>query len=135
MITIARSFTRGVAAASLLATALVTTATAVAAQGNDVPRGIWLAGSGSQTAVGTDWGHLTLRDGVLAFKSSTMEWQLAAADIKRASIEKPDRLLVESVAGETYYLTILDARMTAGSPREALKIIERALRAPAARRE
>ena len=107
----------------------------VAARGDDAPRGIWLAGSGSQAAAGTDLGHLTLRDGVLAFKSSTTEWQLAAAEIKRASIEKSDRLLVESVAGETYYLTILDARMTAGSPREALKIIQKALRAPAARRE
>ena len=135
MITIARSFTRVVATAALLATALVTTETAVAARGDEAPRGIWLAGSGSQTATGTDFGHLTLRDGVLAFKSSTMEWQLAAADIKRASIEKSDRLLVEGVAGETYYLTILDARMTAGSPRDALRIIQRALRAPAARRE
>jgi len=135
MITIARSFTRVVATAALLATALVTAETAVAARGDEAPRGIWLAGSGNQAAVGTELGHLTLRDGVLAFKSSTTEWQLAASEIKRASIEKSDRLLVEGVTGETYYLTILDARLTASSPREALKIIQRALRAPTARRE
>jgi hypothetical protein len=135
MITIAHSFTRVVIGAALLATALLTMPGPAAAQGDESPRGVWMAGSGPQASGGANWGRLMLRNGVLTFHAATTEWQLAVADIKRAAIGPSDQLVLESVTGEAYSLTILDARMMADSPRDALKIIQRALRVPAARRE
>ena len=133
MITIARSFIRFAVMAALIAAALLSTPGS--AHAVDAPRGIWLAGLGEQASTGANWGRLMLRDGVLTFSSSTTEWRLSVADIKRASIGPSDQLVVETLTGAVHYLTILDARMTADSPRDALKIIQKALRAPGARRE
>ena len=135
MITMARSFTRVVVTAALLGMALLVSAQPVAAQGNDAHRATWMAGLGSKAAAGTDWGRLSLQDGVLAFTSLKTEWRIEVSAIKRAAIEPVDRLVVEGMSGEIYYVTILDARMEAESPRAALKIIQRALQASAARRE
>lgn len=131
MITIARSFTVVVMTAALLAIALVPQPAEAAAQ--DAPRGIWLASLGARG--GVDWGRLVLEDGVLTFASPKTEWRIEMPAIKRAAVEPVDRLVVETVTGEIYYLTILDARMQADSPRPALKIIQRALQASTARRE
>lgn len=135
MITIAHSFTPAMIAAALLAVALLVSPPAAAAQGDRAQTGIWMAGLDSKGAAGNDWGRLVLQDGVLGFTSSKTGWQLDVSTIKRAAIEPADRLVVESVSGETYYVTILDARMEADSPRAALKLIQRALHASAARRE
>ena len=134
MITIAHSFTRAVVTAVLLAAALLTTESAVAARGDEAPRGVWMASTTTQNSTAATWGRLMLRDGVLAFNASNIEWQLPVSDIKKASIDQ-DRLVVEAVAGDVYYVTILDARMSADSPNQAFKVIQRALRAPASRRE
>jgi hypothetical protein len=133
MITIARSFTRLAVMAGFIAATLL--ATPDVAKGDDAPRGVWLAGLGEKTSAGSNWGRLILRDGVLTFNSSATEWQLGIADIKRASIGPSEQLVVETVTGAIHYVTILDARMTAGSPRDALKVIQKALRGPSARRE
>jgi hypothetical protein len=109
--------------------------TMAAARGDEAPRGVWMATSATPTATAATWGRLKLTDGVLAFNASNSEWQLAVSDIKKASIDPSDRLVVEAVAGDVYYVTILDARMSADSPSQAFKVIQRALKAPAARRE
>ena len=133
MITIARSFTRFAIMAAFVAAALLTTPGLATA--GDAPRGVWLAGLGEQTSTGANSGRLMLRDGVLTFSSSSTEWQLPIAEIKRASIGASEQLVVETVAGAVHYVTIFDARMTVDSPRDALKVIQKALRAPSARRE
>lgn len=137
MIAIARSFTRLAALAGLLVAAHTITAPALAASGGDTASGLWLAASATEPAVGNDWGRLALRDGVLAFNSKTAAWQLPVTEIKRASIsEQSDRLMViEGASGETYYVAIIGAQMLTESPRKALQIIQKALRAPAGRRE
>ena len=134
MITIARSFTPVVVTAALLGMALLVSPPASAAQDDNANRGIWMAGA-DRAAAGNDWGRLTLQDGVLGFTSSTTEWRMDVAAIKRAAIDPVDRLVVENVSGEIYSVTILDARMDAGSPRAALKVIQRALQSSASRRE
>lgn len=135
MITIAHSFTRAAVTAVLLAAALLTMESAVAARGDEAPRGVWMASAATQNSETATWGRLILRDGVLAFNASNTEWQLPVSEIKKASIDQSSRLMVEAVAGDVYYVTILDARMSADSPSQALKVIQRALRAPASRRE
>lgn len=135
MITFAHSFTRRAVVVVWLGAALVTTPARAAAQEEAGPRGIWLAGLESQASSDRNLGRLMLRDGALVFSSSTTEWQLALSEIKRASAGQSDQLIVESAAGEVRRITIYDGRMMVDSPRNALKIIRRALRAPAARRE
>lgn len=100
--------------------------------------GWWMAASGPQPSVsGTNWGRLILKDGVLTFHAATTEWKIDVTDIKRISMsEASDRLFeVESFTGETYYVAILDANMLVDSPRKAVQVIQRAMRATAARRE
>lgn len=136
MITFAHSFTRAAVTAVLLAAALFTMqSTVAAARGDEATRGVWMASSATPTAAASTWGRLKLTDGLLAFNASANEWQLAVTEIKKASIDQSNRLVVEAVTGDVYYVTILDARMSADSPAQAFKIIQRALKAPASRRE
>ena len=135
MITFAHSFTRASLTAAVLAAALLTTESVVAARADEAPRGVWMARSATPGAAAETWGRLKLSDGVVAFNASNAEWQMAVADIKKASVDQSDRLVLEAVAGDIYYVTILDARMLVDSPNRALKLIQRALHAPASRRE
>jgi hypothetical protein len=131
--------------ARMFTLALVTAVTlfnstpALAEKGGDVPQMLWLAASGAEPGVGTNWGRLTLKDGILMFRSSSSEWQLAVSDIKRAAVspQSDDLIVVESVDGETYYVTILGPNMLVESPRKALQVIRKAAGAavPGARRE
>ena len=130
MITIARSFTRHLVAAALLGAALLIAAPAASARGDEAPRGTWMA----RPAAATEWGRLVLRDGALEFNSSSTSWLLVVSDIRRAAIES-DRLVLESASGDNYNLTILDARLLPDSPRPVLKVIQKALQLPSARRE
>lgn len=136
MNTTAHSFTRLAATALFLAASQFITLPAAAAPTEDY-RNAWMAASGTAPEPSTNWGRLTLRDGVLRFESASIEWQLALSDIKRASIsEKSDRVIaLESAAGENYYVTIYGQQLTVESPRRALQLIQKALRAPAARHE
>lgn len=135
MITFAHSFTRTSLTAVFLAAALLTTESVVAARGDEAPRGVWMARSATPGAAAEIWGRLKLGDGVIAFNGSNSDWQVAVADIKKASVDQSDRLVLEAAAGDVYYVTILDARMLVDSPSRALKLIQRALREPASRRE
>ena len=105
--------------------------------GNEPTTSMWMAASSAEPGVSTNWGRLVLKEGVLAFHSRNLEWALEISDISRVSIyEQSDRLLVvESVAGETYYVAILAQNLLVESPREAMQVIQRVARTPAARRE
>jgi hypothetical protein len=136
MSTTAHTFTRLAVTALLLAASQLMTAPAEAAAPGEY-RNAWMAASGTEPGFSTNWGRLTLRDGVLRFESTNTEWQVALPDVKRVSIsEQSDRVLVlESAAGEKYYVMIYGPQMTAESPRKAMQIIQKALRVPTARRE
>jgi len=133
----ARSFTRFAMLTMLLVVMRAGASPVVAASADEPVSGIWMAASGAEPGVGTNWGRLILRDGVLTFQSPSMGWKLSIAEIKRVTIsEQSDRLFVlESVAGETYYVAILGQNLVSESPRKAMQVINRALRAPVARRE
>jgi hypothetical protein len=134
----AQLFTRSALVTTLLA-ALVCTATPALASQGDGQRMLWMAASGSEPSIGSNWGRLTLKDGVLTFRSSSAEWQLALTDLKRVSISaQSDQLIVlESTAGETYYVAILGQNLLVDSPRKALQAIQKASASatPGARRE
>ncbi len=97
--------------------------------------GTWLA-SAVDAPAGT-WGRLTLKEGVLTFASTNMEWQKPLGDITRvAESRRADRALeIEAQNGEVLLVSILGPQMMTESPRRAIQIIERAVReAPAVRR-
>ena len=115
---------------------VVATMPAVAQAQNQAPlRGLWMAASSNQPSLsGSTWGRLTLVEGVLAFQSSNFEWHLALSEIKYIAASKnlSNALEVESVAGQVYFVGILDGQMTMTSPGKAVQIIQRAARmAPA----
>ena len=116
----------------LLLVALLATALPAAAA-SDTPRirRSWMAASSSLAAFdGRDWGRLSLTDGELRFLSNDYAWRVALSDIKRVDQSKaaPRALEVETFAGATHFVTILDAQMMAGSPRKAIQMIQRSMR-------
>jgi hypothetical protein len=135
----AQLFTRSAVVATLAASALLCTERPAAASSGDSPNMLWMAASGSEPSIGSNWGRLMLKDGVLRFRSTSAEWQLALTDIKRAQISsQSDQLIVlESVAGQTYYVAILGQNLLVDSPRKALQVIQKASASatPGARRE
>lgn len=133
---IARCFTRFAAVTALLVASQFLATPAHAAGPDDHARGVWLASSGSEPALATSCGRLALRDGRLSFDSADVEWQLAVSEIKRIAVsEQSDRLIVIEGADETHYVAILGPQMLVESPRRALTIIQKAMKAPAAPRE
>lgn len=133
MIRFAQLFTR-VALLTALFAAMPAT---VSAAGDEPTTGVWMAASGANADVRTNLGRLTLKDGVLSFQSTNVEWTLAVSDIKRVAIsEESDRLFVlESHLGETYFVAILGQNLLVDSPRRAMQVIQRVLRAESGRRE
>lgn len=133
MINSARLFTRLAVLVALFAAVPAT----VSAAGDELTAGVWMAASGADANVRTNLGRLMLRDGVLSFQSTSVEWTLAVSDIKRLAIsEQSDRLFVlESHSGETYFVAILGHNLLMDSPRRAMQAIQRVLRAESGRRE
>jgi hypothetical protein len=133
MIRFARLFTR-VAMLTALVAAMPAT---VSAAGDEPTTGVWMAASGASADDRTNVGRLILKDGVLSFQSTNVEWTLAVSDIKRVAIsEESDRLFVlESVSGETYFVAILGQNLLVDSPRRAMQVIQRVARAESGRRE
>jgi hypothetical protein len=134
----AHSFTRFARLAMVLAAAYVMAPTVASAAAGDTPQPLWMAASGTEPTIGSSWGRLTLKDGVLRFRSTGVEWELAVSDIKRASIspQSDQFIVVEGVNGETYYVAILGPNMMVDSPRKALQVIQKSLGpATGARRE
>lgn len=133
MTTTAQFFSR-IALASVFTMAM---SVGVSAGDDEPTTSVWMAASSAEPGVSTNWGRLVLREGMLAFHSRSLEWALEIGDIRRVAIyEQSDRLLVvESVAGETYYVAILAQNLLVESPRKAMQIIQRVALTSAARRE
>jgi hypothetical protein len=92
---------------------------------------LWMAASNSEPRfTGRSWGRLTVQDGEMRFHSNDYHWQVALSDIKRVDQSKaaPRALEVETFAGVTHFIAILDAKMMADSPRKAIQMIQRSMR-------
>ena len=91
----------------------------------------WMAASNSEPSFpGRTWGRLSLQDGALRFYSSDHEWRVALSDIKRVEPSKaaPRALEIETVAGATHFVAILDAKLLPNSPHKAMPLIQRSMR-------
>lgn len=110
--------------------------TVAAAQGKTA-QGTWLAAAAETGTTGSSWGRLTVKDGMLTFAATGIEWQRPLTEIKRVSeSSRIDRAIeIEAVNGDKLLLSILGQQMIVESPRKALQILERAVReAPATAR-
>lgn len=131
MTTFARNFTRVVLAVLMLASPL-----AAGAQNGDASSFTWLAASSSEPTIAATWGRLTMKNGVLMFRSSDAEWEVAVNEIKRAAVSpSSDHLIVIELAdGSVRYVAIIGTSMLVESPRKTLDAIHRAMRGAVSRR-
>lgn len=116
--------------AAVLALLAVVTLPSIA-RANDPAPISWMAASSSEPSfTGRSWGRLTVQDGELRFHSNNYDWRVALSDIKRIDQSKaaPRALEVETFAGATHFITILDSKMLADSPRKAIQMIQRSMR-------
>jgi len=107
-----------------------------AAQTADSPSLTWLAASSPEPTISTAWGRLTMKQGVLAFRSSDSEWDVPVSEIRRAAIsESSDRLMIiERADGSVFYVAIFGTGMIVESPKKAVDMIQRAQRGTVSRR-
>jgi hypothetical protein len=107
------------------------------AAGEPAPsKAVWMAAVDQQaTQSGHAFGKLSLEGGLLSFRSlnGNKGWQLAIADTKRieASKQLDKAFEIESVSGEVFYVVILDTTLVTDSPRQALQVLSRAMKASA----
>ncbi|MEO8682913.1 MAG: hypothetical protein ABI665_27950 [Vicinamibacterales bacterium] len=100
-------------------------------------RSVWMAAVDQRaTQSGHAFGKLSLEDGVLSFRSlnGLRGWQLAIADTKRIAASKRlhKTFEIESVSGEVFYVVILNTSLVTDSPKQALQVLGRAMKASAA---
>jgi len=74
-------------------------------------------------------GILKLRDGKLMFSEQTSqaEWAVDLASIKRIANTNNRALTIETIAGDTYVVAIMDPNLTIGSPKKVIVMIDRAM--------
>ena len=116
--------------AAILALLAVVTLPSIARADDPAPI-FWMAASSSEPRFnGGSWGRLTLQDGELRFHSNNYAWRVVLSDIKRVDESKaaPRALEVETFAGATHFIAILDAKLMADSPRKAMQMIQRSMR-------
>ncbi|MDO8679545.1 MAG: hypothetical protein Q7R30_13400 [Acidobacteriota bacterium] len=109
---------------------LVVTLPSIAHAADQAPI-FWMAASNSEPSFsGRSWGRLTVQDGELRFHSNDYEWRVALSDIKRVDQSRAAAraLEVETFAGATHFIAILDGKMMADSPRKAIQMIQRSMR-------
>lgn len=97
---------------------------------DDQPARLWMAAASEQPGIiGTDWGRLILKDGILSFQSAQTEWSIEVAGITRVEISKESKnqLEVEYGGGNTYYVAILKANLLVESPGKAVGLIREAM--------
>ena len=109
---------------------------AAAAQSTDSPSLTWLAASSTEPAISSAWGRLIMRQGMLSFRSTDVEWEVPVSEIKRAAIsEQSDRLMIiERADGSVYYVAIIGSSKAVESPKKAVDMILRAQRGAVSRR-
>jgi hypothetical protein len=73
-------------------------------------------------------GVLRIRDGKLSFVEQVgqIDWELDLANVKRIATSNGGRVIVTSVTGEEYILSIMDANLTPGSAKKAASLIDHA---------
>jgi hypothetical protein len=73
-------------------------------------------------------GVLRIRDGKLSFveQLGQIDWELELANVKKVATTSRS-LLIVSLTGEQYVLSIMEANMMQTSPKKAASLIERAL--------
>ena len=96
------------------------------ARAGEAPRAVWIVSTPA-----SPMGTLTLRDGKLAFRTSTAadSWEIDLSDVRRVELSKTsaDSIEIEDGWGNTYVIRILNARLTPESPSKAFKMIAGAM--------
>ena len=94
------------------------------------PRALWMAEWLRPHSIERTIGVLKLRDGKLSFveQIGQVDWQLDLASIKKvATVNGGRALLIVSITGDEYILSIMEANLTTASPKRAGSLIERAI--------
>lgn len=118
----------------------VTAMTTQVSAASESGRGMWLAEWVRPQAEGSSprsIGVLKLRDGRLSFaeQNRRLEWEVDLGSVKRVTVANGGRaLLVTSISGDEFIVSIMQPDMTLGSPKKALSIIERAVQSIATSR-
>lgn len=92
---------------------------------------VWLAADLKDGApTGESWGRLSLRNGLLSFRSMNglKGWDVDLADAQAIQTSKSGAkgLVIETRSGQVYAVAILDSQMLVDSPRKALQLISSA---------
>ena len=96
----------------------------------DSPRGLWMAEWLRPHSIERSIGVLKLRDSKLSFveQIGQVDWQLDLSRVKRiATVNGGRALLIVSVTGDEYVMSIMDADLTPSSSKRAQATIERAI--------
>ena len=117
----------------LVFVALLATALPAVADSSNTPlkQAWWLAASGPLVTVDDrNWGRLTLDDGELSFIANGYEWRVDVAEIARIETVKTrdNTVAIDTASGATYFVVILDANLTPGSPHRFVQEIDRSLK-------
>jgi hypothetical protein len=94
------------------------------------PRALWMAEWLRPHSIERSIGVLRLRENKLTFveQIGQVDWELDLARVKKvATVNGGRALLVVSMTGDEYVVTIMEPDLTPGSPRRALNAIERAI--------
>jgi hypothetical protein len=112
----------------------------------DSPRAMWMAewvnavqagdalSPGARDREGRTIGVLKIRDGKLSFveQIGQVDWELDLATVNRVAVINGGRsLVIGSVTGEEFVVSIMEANLTLASPRKAIALIERAVKSVA----
>lgn len=99
------------------------------------PRAMWMADWSRPQVAGRTIGVLRVRDGKLSFveQLGQVDWELDLANVARIAIVNDGHsLLIETMSGQEYVLSIMEANLMQASPKKAASLIERAIQSAAA---
>ena len=94
------------------------------------PRGLWMAEWLRPHSIERTIGVLELRNSKLTFveQIGQADWQLDLSSVKRiATVNGGRSLLIVSVTGDEYLMSIMDSDLTPGSPKRVATTLDRAL--------
>jgi len=94
------------------------------------PRGLWMAEWLRPHSIERSIGVLQLRDSKLTFveQIGQIDWQLDLSSVKRVvTINGGHSLLIVSVTGDEYIVSIMDSDLTPDSPKLVATTLDRAL--------
>jgi hypothetical protein len=94
------------------------------------PRAMWLAEWIRPHAIERTIGVLRLRDNKLTFTEQIgqVDWRVDLSSVRRiATVNGGRSLLIVSITGDEYVVSIMEANLSPGSPKRAVAAIERAI--------